>query len=104
MPFGWFGPVSFKTKGGGRVGFFGFFLSLPFAVAPFLAGTYNYTQRERDTRGGRTKERRESGQVGLLRSEEGNGQNVKAYTDIYIYISTHEELELLVVARRGRPN
>ena len=39
MAWGWLGPLSIKTKGGGRVSIFGLFFTLPALAAPALLTT-----------------------------------------------------------------
>ena len=39
MAWGWLGPLSIKTKGGGRVSIFGLFFTLPVLAAPALLTT-----------------------------------------------------------------
>ena len=65
MGFGWLGPLSFKTRGGGRVSFFGLWFTLPLAVTPYLLSRGNNNdEHKRDD-----KRELDMNQVGKLQVE-----------------------------------
>ena len=71
MGFGWLGPLSFKTRGGGRVSFFGLWFTLPLAATPYLLSRGNNNdEHKRDDK--RELDMNLSGQAASRRPDELN--------------------------------